>query len=605
MTEPCCIHPYLTDIDGQSTRVARRNDILRALEIYTMENRRLKLNTRLTDDKYEELKEKYAGLGELISLGKDRGYLLYDDVINALPEEVNSSKDLDIIFQLFSHAEIEVVDNEQHLDFIKPISSPKPQGEEEEPALTTGFDKTNDPVRMYLREMGKVPLLTRGEEVVIAKRIEQGHQMVITALSRSPVVVSEILRFRDQLKTNELDIKNFVKFQEEELTENVLKKRRQQVFRRITRITVLEAEAAKISKGLSRTKKNSQGYKKFLSQLARCHIPMARSVHSLNLKPHIHEKLIGRIRQNVDRIVALERESKKLKKLQKYPLKPVEIKRVKLRLREISKEIQNDALASPTELKRTWATIKRAELDAELAKKELVEANLRLVVHIAKKYSNRGLQFLDLIQEGNIGLMKAVDKFEYRRGYKFSTYATWWIRQAITRAIADQARTIRIPVHMIETIRKLIRTAGAMVQDLGREPTFDEIAKEIGVPVSEVLKIFKMSKMPISLETPIGEEQDVHLGDFIEDRDVISPVDAVMNINLKDQTATVLQSLTLASRAPFSLAPVSTARRRSAPRRSAFLRSAPESCARERSDLRRCAPRRFAPAAWIRLRSAR
>lgn len=509
-----------------------------------MDKRRLKLNTPLVDDKYEELKEKYACLGELISLGKDRGFLLYDEVINALPEEVNSSKDLDSIFQLFGYAEIEVVDYEQQLDVIKPISSPKPRGEEEEQDLTAGFDKTNDPVRMYLREMGKVPLLTRQEEVVIAKRIEQGHQLVVTALSRSPVVIAEILRYRDQLKKNELNIKNFVKFQEEELTENVLKKRRQQIFRRITRITVLEAEAAKISKRLSRTKINSQGYKKLLSQLARRHIPMARIVRNLNLKPQIQEKLVGRIRQNVDRIVALERESKKLKNLQQYPLKPDEIKRVKLRLREMSKEIKNEALASPTELKRTWATIKRAELDAEIAKKELVEANLRLVVHIAKKYSNRGLQFLDLIQEGNIGLMKAVDKFEYRRGYKFSTYATWWIRQAVTRAIADQARTIRIPVHMIETIRKLIRTAGAMVQDLGREPTFEEIAKEIGVPVNDVSKIFKMAKMPISLETPIGEEQDAHLGDFIEDCDVISPVDVVMNINLKDQTAAVLQSLT-------------------------------------------------------------
>jgi len=500
------------------------------------------------EDRFGRIEEKYDGVKELINLGKEKGYLLYDEVNDVLPDDINSSKDLDSIFYLFGDAGIEVIDSEQQLEAVKRKSRSKSTGEDgtPDPAAET-LEKTNDPVRMYLREMGTVPLLTRQGEVEIAKRIEKGQKGVIKALSRSPVVVGEISKYGEKLRENGLSLKHLVQVNDEESSDGVLERRRKSVLKRIDEITVLEGEAAKVRKQLEKSKKESKKYKRLLSQLARYRIPMARIVRDLELVSQVHQKLVVGIKQAVDRIVTLERESKRLKRLQESPLKLDEAKKVKLRLRAIDKEMQeieDEVWASSAGLKRTLAAIKQGELEAEIAKKELVEANLRLVVSIAKKYTNRGLQFLDLIQEGNIGLMKAVDKFEYQRGYKFSTYATWWIRQAITRAIADQARTIRIPVHMIETINKLIRTSRALVQDYGREPTAEEIAQNMDIPVSKVRKILKIAQEPISLETPIGEEEDSHLGDFIEDQGVVSPAEAVININLKDQTASVLQTLT-------------------------------------------------------------
>jgi len=493
------------------------------------------------------IEDKYDEVRELIILGKERGYLLYDEVNDMLPEELYSSDELDSIFSLFGSAGIEVIDIEQKLQGEGNRHDKRDVNNGEEVDFASlALDKTNDPARLYLREMGAVPLLSREGEVEIAKRIELGQKVILKALSRSPLVVREILKIGDQLKKKQISIRDAVSFNDGELTDKRLEEKTIAALSIMESIRKHERAAHKIGLKISRCHKGSRLYKKHLSMLARHRIPLTQKVCSLELSDAQHERLVLIIKEVVDKAVAHEREIKRLKRRLETPHRSANAKVIKKKIKQHKsevKKVENEAFASLSELKHTLATIKSGELEADIAKKELVEANLRLVISMAKKYTNRGLQFLDLIQEGNIGLMKGVDKFDYHRGYKFSTYATWWIRQAITRAIADQSRTIRIPVHMNETINKLIRTSRSLVQDNGREPTSEEIAREMDLSVSQIHQILKLVQTPISLDAPIGEDEHSHLGDFIEDRGMVSPAETALNISLKEKMESVLKTL--------------------------------------------------------------
>jgi len=493
------------------------------------------------------LEEKFEGLQRLVQMGKEKGYVLYDEVNEVLPGDMTAGVELDEVLAGLDTAGIEIL--EEPKDFEKKLEEAEELIDLELPAGLG--EKINDPVRMYLREMGTVPLLTREGEVEIARRIERGQNTVLKSLSRAPLVVQEILSLSEEMAQDVISARDIIQISDPILSDELVEEKRQQFLaatEEINRQYKKILQARQKLQAIPRAMKPKQ-YRHQLWELARLVVKTSKLVREVRFQSPVIRHLIERVRHAVEQFRPVEREVLKLqRKLETWPGPRTEaIKDLRKEQRTFSQKLQQleeEFGASASELRRTLEIITKAHQEAEAAKKELIEANLRLVVSIAKRYTNRGMQFLDLIQEGNIGLMKAVDKFEYRRGYKFSTYATWWVRQAITRAIADQARTIRIPVHMIETINKLIRTSRQMVQELGREPTNEELAKRLQLPVSKVRKVLRVAQEPISLETPIGEEEESHLGDFIVDQNGISPSDAVINLNLREQTAQVLKTLT-------------------------------------------------------------